>query len=100
MTVLRSYVSGAWTGPADDGRPVLDAVTGEEVARVSSAGIDLEAALGRRATVNSLPPVRGDMPQTYADVSKARRLLGYNPKTRFGEGVRKFVEWYLEPATT
>ena len=46
MTVLRSYVSGAWTAPADDGRPVLDAVTGEEVARVSSAGIDLEAALG------------------------------------------------------
>jgi oxepin-CoA hydrolase/3-oxo-5,6-dehydrosuberyl-CoA semialdehyde dehydrogenase len=46
MTVLRSYVNGAWTEPADDGRPVLDAVTGEEVARVSSAGIDLEAALG------------------------------------------------------
>ena len=51
MTVLRSYVSGAWTDPADDGRPVLDAVTGEEVARVSSAGIDLGAALayGRSA---------------------------------------------------
>jgi len=45
MTVLRSYVGGAWTEPADDGRPVLDAVTGEEVVRVSSAGIDLEAAL-------------------------------------------------------
>ncbi len=51
MTVLRSYVSGAWTDPADDGRPVLDAVTGEEVARVSSAGIDLGGALahGRSA---------------------------------------------------
>ncbi len=51
MTVLRSYVSGAWTEPAGDGRPVLDAVTGEEVARVSSAGIDLGAALayGRSA---------------------------------------------------
>src|SRR5208283_5277916 len=51
MMVLRSYVSGAWTDPADDGRPVLDAVTGEEVARVSSAGIDLGAALayGRSA---------------------------------------------------
>ena len=51
MTVLRSYVSGAWIAPADDGRPVLDAVTGEEVARVSSAGIDLGAALayGRSA---------------------------------------------------
>src|SRR5882672_2418769 len=45
MTVLRSYVSGAWTGPSDGGRPVLDAVTGEEVARVSSDGIDLGAAL-------------------------------------------------------
>jgi oxepin-CoA hydrolase/3-oxo-5,6-dehydrosuberyl-CoA semialdehyde dehydrogenase len=51
MTALRSYVSGAWTNPADDGRPVLDAVTGEEVARVSSAGIDFGAVLdyGRSA---------------------------------------------------
>jgi oxepin-CoA hydrolase / 3-oxo-5,6-dehydrosuberyl-CoA semialdehyde dehydrogenase len=45
MTVLRSYVGGAWTEPAGEGRPVLDAVTGDEVARVSSAGIDLAAAL-------------------------------------------------------
>jgi oxepin-CoA hydrolase/3-oxo-5,6-dehydrosuberyl-CoA semialdehyde dehydrogenase len=51
MTVLRSYVGGAWVGPAGDGRPAFDAVTGEEVARVSSAGIDMAAALeyGRRA---------------------------------------------------
>jgi oxepin-CoA hydrolase / 3-oxo-5,6-dehydrosuberyl-CoA semialdehyde dehydrogenase len=45
MTVLRSYVSGTWASPADDGRPVLDAVTGEEITRVSSAGIDMGAAL-------------------------------------------------------
>ncbi len=44
MAVLRSYVSGRWTSPAD-GRPVRDAVTGEEVARVSADGIDLTAAL-------------------------------------------------------
>jgi oxepin-CoA hydrolase/3-oxo-5,6-dehydrosuberyl-CoA semialdehyde dehydrogenase len=51
MAVLRSYVGGAWASPADDGRPVLDAVTGEEVARVSSAGLDFGAALdyGRSA---------------------------------------------------
>jgi oxepin-CoA hydrolase / 3-oxo-5,6-dehydrosuberyl-CoA semialdehyde dehydrogenase len=49
MPVLRSYVSGRWTAPPD-GRPVRDAVTGEEVARVSSEGIGLGAALdhGRR----------------------------------------------------
>jgi oxepin-CoA hydrolase / 3-oxo-5,6-dehydrosuberyl-CoA semialdehyde dehydrogenase len=51
MALLRSYVGGAWTAPAGDGRPVFDAVTGEEVARVSSAGIDMAAALeyGRSA---------------------------------------------------
>jgi oxepin-CoA hydrolase / 3-oxo-5,6-dehydrosuberyl-CoA semialdehyde dehydrogenase len=45
MALLRSYVSGEWVAPAGDGRPVFDAVTGEEVARVSSAGIDMAAAL-------------------------------------------------------
>ena len=45
MTALRSYVGGAWVAPSGDGRPVLDAVTGEEIARVSSAGIDMGAAL-------------------------------------------------------
>jgi oxepin-CoA hydrolase/3-oxo-5,6-dehydrosuberyl-CoA semialdehyde dehydrogenase len=45
MTLLRSYAGGNWITPADEGRPVLDAVTGEEVARVSSAGVDIPAAL-------------------------------------------------------
>src|SRR6266496_299176 len=45
MTTLRSYVSGQWQAPAEDGRPLHDAATGAEVARVSSAGIDMAAAL-------------------------------------------------------
>jgi oxepin-CoA hydrolase/3-oxo-5,6-dehydrosuberyl-CoA semialdehyde dehydrogenase len=45
MALLRSYVNGHWVEPADEGRPVLDAVTGEEVARVSSVGVDKAAAL-------------------------------------------------------
>jgi oxepin-CoA hydrolase/3-oxo-5,6-dehydrosuberyl-CoA semialdehyde dehydrogenase len=45
MSPLASYVSGAWHRPGDEGRPLLDAVTGEEVARVSSAGVDMAAAL-------------------------------------------------------
>ncbi|MEY7970670.1 phenylacetic acid degradation bifunctional protein PaaZ [Saccharomonospora xinjiangensis] len=48
--LLRSYVSGRWHTPADEGAPLHDAATGEEVARISSAGIDMGAALeyGRR----------------------------------------------------
>ncbi|WP_142063270.1 phenylacetic acid degradation bifunctional protein PaaZ [Pseudonocardia kunmingensis] len=50
MPVLRSYVNDGWHRPAEEGRPLFDAVTGDEVARVSSAGIDIAAALehGRR----------------------------------------------------
>jgi oxepin-CoA hydrolase/3-oxo-5,6-dehydrosuberyl-CoA semialdehyde dehydrogenase len=51
MTVLRSYVGGSWITPTGEGRPVLDAVTGDEVARVSSAGVDLAAALDHGRSV-------------------------------------------------
>ncbi|MDX6428058.1 MAG: oxepin-CoA hydrolase / 3-oxo-5,6-dehydrosuberyl-CoA semialdehyde dehydrogenase [Streptosporangiaceae bacterium] len=45
MALLRSYVSGRWHTPTDEGAPLRDAVTGAEVARISSAGIDRAAAL-------------------------------------------------------
>ena len=45
MTVLRSYTGGQWRAPSGEGVPLCDAVTGEEVARVSSEGIDMAAAL-------------------------------------------------------
>ncbi|WP_433479387.1 phenylacetic acid degradation bifunctional protein PaaZ [Spirillospora sp. CA-142024] len=45
VVVLRSYVSGSWRAPEDEGAPLHDAVTGEEVARISSAGVDMGAAL-------------------------------------------------------
>jgi oxepin-CoA hydrolase/3-oxo-5,6-dehydrosuberyl-CoA semialdehyde dehydrogenase len=51
MAVLRSYVGGRWVSPDDDGAPLHDAVTGEEVARVSTAGIDMRAALNHGRTV-------------------------------------------------
>lgn len=51
MVVLRSYVSGSWRAPEDEGTPLHDAVTGEEVARISSAGIDMGGALRYGRTV-------------------------------------------------
>ncbi|GAA5084926.1 oxepin-CoA hydrolase/3-oxo-5,6-dehydrosuberyl-CoA semialdehyde dehydrogenase [Thermocatellispora tengchongensis] len=45
MTPLSSYVGGSWHTPQDEGAPLHDAVTGEEVARISSTGIDFAAAL-------------------------------------------------------
>ncbi len=54
----------------------------------------LESELGRKAVVERQPAQPGDVPQTFADVSKARRLLGYDPQTPIEEGVRRFVEWF------
>ena len=56
----------------------------------------LEAALGKRARIEWLPEAAGDLPQTWADVSKARRLLGFSPRTPYAEGVRRFVSWLRE----
>ena len=58
----------------------------------------IENALGKKAKINRLPEQPGDMPLTCADISKARKLLGYNPTTRFSDGLPRFIEWFLQSA--
>ncbi len=53
-----------------------------------------EAACGKKAIINQMPMQPGDVPRTVADVSKAQRLLGFDPQVRVKDGVRKFVEWW------
>jgi len=53
----------------------------------------LEQALGRTAMIERHPEQPGDVPQTWADVSKAKRLLGYEPRTAYSEGVKRFCQW-------
>ena len=55
----------------------------------------IENAVGKKAKISRLSEQPGDMPRTYADISKARKLLGYNPTTKLSEGLPKFVEWFL-----
>ena len=55
----------------------------------------IENALGKKATINRLPEQPGDMPLTCADISKARKLLGYNPATRLSDGLPQFIDWFL-----
>ena len=56
----------------------------------------IEKALGKKAKINRLPEQPGDMPLTCADISKARKLLGYNPKTKFDVGLPRFIDWFLK----
>jgi len=55
----------------------------------------IENALGKTAKINRLPEQPGDMPLTCADISKARKLLGYNPTTRLSNGLPRFIDWFL-----
>jgi UDP-glucuronate 4-epimerase len=54
----------------------------------------IETAVGKKAKINQLPEQPGDVPLTCADISKARRLLGYNPTTKLRDGLPKFVQWF------
>lgn len=54
----------------------------------------IEKVLGHKAELTRLPSQSGDVERTFADITKAREILGYNPDTSFAEGVDRFVNWY------
>ena len=56
----------------------------------------LADALGIKPQMNLMPMQPGDVPVTYADISKAQQNLGYAPATPISAGIPRFVEWYRE----
>ena len=55
----------------------------------------IQSSLGIRANIDAQPEQPGDVPITFADISKAKRFLGYAPKTSFAQGIDKFIAWHL-----
>lgn len=56
----------------------------------------IEDALGKKANIIQKPMQLGDVEITYADITKAKKLLKYEPKTTFEDGIKKFVNWFLK----
>ncbi|MBU0757588.1 MAG: SDR family NAD(P)-dependent oxidoreductase [Nanoarchaeota archaeon] len=54
----------------------------------------IEKNLGKKAKIKKKPMQQGDVLITYADIAKAKKMLGYNPKTDIEQGMKKFIEWY------
>ncbi len=54
----------------------------------------LEAELGKQAVIDRQPLQPGDVPMTFADISKARERLGYQPQIKIEQGIRLFAEWF------
>jgi len=56
----------------------------------------IENELDKKADINVVDIPKEEVPVTFADISKARKLLGFEPKVNLQEGIREFVKWYLE----
>ncbi|HEV7473009.1 MAG TPA: GDP-mannose 4,6-dehydratase [Pyrinomonadaceae bacterium] len=56
----------------------------------------IEQELGMTAQIDRQPLQPGDVPQTFADIAKARRLLGYDPQTQIEAGIHRFIAWFRE----
>ncbi len=54
----------------------------------------IESALGKKAVIDRQPPQPGDVPITFADISKSRAKLGYEPKIKIEQGIHVFVDWF------
>jgi len=54
----------------------------------------IEAALGKKAVINRLPPQPGDVPVTFADITRARAQLGYQPQIKIESGIKLFIDWF------
>ncbi|MGL5053568.1 MAG: GDP-mannose 4,6-dehydratase [Cetobacterium sp.] len=55
----------------------------------------IEKTLNKKAVIDRLPMQPGDVKRTFASIDKAKDILGYNPSTKFENGIQKFVKWYL-----
>lgn len=55
----------------------------------------IENLTGKKAILEKLPAQPGDVPHTFANIEKAKRLLGYNPSTSLEDGLQKFKSWFL-----
>lgn len=56
----------------------------------------VENVCGKKAIIDRQPEQAGDVPQTYANIAKAQKLLNYNPQTSLETGLNAFFEWYLQ----
>ena len=59
----------------------------------------LENVTGKKALIQQYPDQPGDVPVTFADITKATKLLGYDPKTQLKDGLQKFYDWYVANKT-
>ena len=94
FTYLDDIAHGTLLGLKPLGYEIIN-LGGHEVITMNAMIARLESLLGRKATLVHHPFHKADMLANQADISKARRLLGWEPQVGLAEGMRRLVDWYL-----
>ncbi|MCI5544474.1 MAG: SDR family NAD(P)-dependent oxidoreductase [Azospirillum sp.] len=94
-TYIDDIISGVKAAIAYNKTPyeIINLGGGEPVS-LSQMIKTIETTLGEKAIIDRKPMQKGDVDKTVSDISKAQRLLGYNPQTRFSDGIAKFIKWW------
>ncbi len=95
FTYVEDVARGTVAALGVRGHEVINLGSDRPVALTSVLAL-VEKALGRSARVERRPPAAADVRATWADVTKARDLLGWAPRVSLEEGIARTVEWYLD----
>jgi len=96
FTYVKDIISGLIKSIDTQSRYEIVNLGGANTIEVNALIGLIEKALGKKADIRYMDPAPGDVPITYADVAKAKRLLGFSPAVRIDEGVERYVRWFLE----
>jgi UDP-glucuronate 4-epimerase len=95
-TYITDIVSGIIASlDADVGYEIIN-LGNHETVELSRLISTIEKHLNKKAIIKQKPMPPEDVDITFADISKAQKLIGYEPKTSIDEGIKKFIEWYKE----
>ena len=94
FTYVDDIARGCILGLKNVGYEIMN-LGGHESISINGLIQKLEGIIGKKAVVNHLPVVKADMLANLADISKARRILGWNPEMELDEGLQNTVSWYL-----
>ena len=96
FTYIDDIARGTILALKDVGYEIINLGGGKNPVSINAIIEKLEKLLGKKAIVNHKPFHRADMKATWADIEKAKSILGWEPKVDIDEGLRRTVDWYLE----
>jgi UDP-glucuronate 4-epimerase len=93
FTYVDDIARGTIAGAAPLGFETIN-LGGDRPAKISEIISMIEELTGKKAVIDQQPAHPADVPATWADIGKARKLLKWEPQTKLEDGVLKLIEWY------